>query len=689
MIKRPAFSAMLGLLVAAALVLGAWPQTGQDLFQKALRLETNEGKWSEAIGIYRQILEQFPDNRELAAEAQFRIGMCYERLGKEEAQNAYQAVIQGYGEQKAVVAKARDRLSRLARPEESPEEPEGIRIQQVLTKPGTDFLGSISPDGRFLAHIYWGEGDLAIRDLATGEDRLLTHEADADKGFAMDPVFSKDGKRIAYAWWNSGHTHDLFIIDVNDPKPRRLYRREGEHVGPAAWLSDEILVFNRMRFETRIGQVCTLDISDGTIQELKTFGSREWPNLSCSPDGRSIAYDFPKEADNEKRDITLLEIRGGTEIALIEHPADDRVLGWVPGRTELLFISDRSRTWDLYALPMAGGKPSGMEKRIYADIGEVSPVGFARNGDFFFGFIRRILNTFIAPFNPETGEIDERSRRTILGSPWNVGWSPDGRFLTYGRNIEDLKTGEKRRFAENLNFSHPVRWSPDGNTILVIGRDKDKIRTEGYKGGVYTVDLRTGDVTEVVALSDLQYAVPGDDAFPLSDVEWSADGKSIFYLLFHDRLVKRDLATGEDTVLYKSPKFDRGVLQRSPDGRRLLLSAPSGEEGKGRLFTIPVDGGKEEEVCAHQGISYGGGAWWPVDGKYIYFRGGPGGPGMWRVAAKGGIPERIWQSDRGFDIHGFSPDGKEIAMARSESTTEIRVIKNLVRELEKLDKTPQ
>ncbi|MBN2266649.1 MAG: hypothetical protein JW775_12640, partial [Candidatus Aminicenantes bacterium] len=230
-----------------------------------------------------------------------------------------------------------------------------------------------------------------------------------------------------------------------------------------------------------------------------------------------------------------------------------------------------------------------------------------------------------------------------------------------------------------------VRWSPDGNTILVIGRDKDKIRTEGYKGGGYTVDLRTGDVTEVVALSDLQYAVPGDDAFPLSDVEWSTDGKSIFYLLFRDRLVKRDLATGEDTVLYKSSHFDRGVLQRSPDGKRLLLSTPSGEEGEGRLFTIPVDGGKEEEVCTHKGVGYKDGAWWIAEGKYIYFK---RGPDLWRVAAAGGVPERIWQSDGNYNIHGFSPDGKEIAMARSESTTEVRLIKNLVKELEKLDKAP-
>lgn len=676
---------ILGLLVAAAL-LGAVPQTAEDLFQKALRLETNEGKMAEAIALYQTVLKKFPENRQVAAEAQFRIGLCYERLGNQEAQNAYQTVIEDFGEQKGVVAKAKERLARLARPAERPEEPEGIRIIQVLTKPYTDYLGSVSPDGRFLAHIHWGEGDLAVRDLTTGEDRLLTHDADVVKGYAMGPQFSKDGKWIAYSWWIRPDTYDLLLVNVNDPQPRRLYHQEGEIMSPVDWLSDEVFIFTKRNRETKKGHICSLNISNGTVHELKAYDSGVLYGFSCSPDEKSIVYGVRSDTDGGKFDINLMSLQEGSEIPLIKHPADDRVLGWVPGRTELLFISDRSGTWDLWALPVADGKPAGTAKRVYTDIGEVHPVGFARNGDCFVGLIRRISNTLLVPFNPETGEIDERSGRSLLGSPWSVGWSPDGRFLTYGRNIEDLKTGEKQKFAETLGFSHPVCWSPDGNTVLVIGRHKDKIREEGYKGGVYAVDLKTGGVTEVVGLSDLQYNPPGDDAFPISDVQWSSDGKSLFYLLFTDRLVKRNLATGEEKILYKHPSFRRGILKRSPDGTRLLLATGSTEERKSRLFTIPVEGGKETDLCPPQGLNISS-AIWPPDGKYIYFQEYRGWETIfWRVAAGGGVPEKIWRSESRAEIHDIRPDGKEIAMARSESTTEIRVIKNLVRELEKVFK---
>jgi Tol biopolymer transport system component len=697
MSNKPARLAVLGFLVTAV-VLGAYAQTGEDLFQKALRLETNEGKWMEAINLYLTILKKSPDNRQLAAEAQFRIGLCFERLGNEKAQNAYQAVIQNYGEQKDVVAKAKDRLSKLTRPSEKSEEPEGIRIKQVWKKPYTDSLGSVSPDGRFLAYVHWGEGDLAIHDLVTGEDRILTHTADAARGFAMEPTFSRSGKQIVYSWWKPYHTYDLLLIEVDHPSPRLLYRREGEHVGPAAWLSDNELIFSRYNYQTKIAQVCSLSVSDGTIHELKTFDIRKWPRLSCSPDEKSIAYDFANETDSGKFDINLLTMQGGNEISLVKHPANDRTLGWVPGRKEFLFISDRSGTWDLWAIPVDDGKPSGQEKRIYTDIGDVQPVGFTQNGDCFFGFNRRNFNAYVAPFNAETGALEENSGKPLLGSNLGGQWSPDGQFLTYVKlndkaesplqlTIRDLKTGEERRLADNLNMAMSSCWSPDGNSILVVGFEKS-IRTKS--AGIYRVDVRTGQATQILNLSDYKDKInpPDDDAFPLSDVQWSLDGKSVFFLFFTDRLVKRDLASGEDKILYKHSRFERNVLARSPDGRSLLFAVRSPEDKKSHLYTMPAEGGNIRELCtAQEAASLEMGMWSP-DGKYVYFTEMKDeGTSLWRIPAAGGIPQKTWQSKDRAEIFGFHPDGKQIALAIYERELEIRVIKNLVQELEKFNKT--
>jgi len=694
MSNKSAFLGILGLLVAAA-VLGAVSQTGEDLFQKALRLETNEGKWTEAIGLYQAILKQSPENRQLAAEAQFRIGLCFERLGNEKAQNAYQAVIQDYGEQKDIVAKAKDRLSKLARPSEKPEEPEGIRIKQIWKKPYTDFLGSVSPDGRFLAHVYWGEGDLAIRDLTSGKDRILTHEAGAAAGFAMNPTFSRNGKKIAYSWWNANHTYDLLVVDVDDPSPRRLYRHEGEHVYPGKWLSEDGLIIFRHNYAAGTIQVCLLSISSGAIRVLKTF-EKVFPSVACSPDGAYIAMDYA-DTKGGKRDISLLAMDGSGEVPLVKHPAADRLFGWVPGRKEFLFISDRTGTWDLWAITVDGGRPSGEPKRIYTDIGQVDPVGFTQNGDCYFGFNRRNFYAYVAPFNVETGELQEKSGRTLSGSIIGAQWSPDGRNLAYIKmnertqsplqlTIQDLKTGEERQPTENLGMSMSLCWSPDGNSILVTGVAKAKIRTEGRpRGGISTVDVKTGQTTEVLNLSDYKdkFNPPDDDAYPISDVRWSSDGKCIFYLFFTDRLVKRDLATGEEKVLYRHTRFERSVMDRSPDGRTLLFAVRSPEDKKSHLYTMPVEGGEIKELCTSQSIAMG---LWSPDGKYAYFTEYKDGTTLWRVPAEGGVPQEVWHSKDRAEVYGFHPDGKQLALSIYEREMEIRVIENLVEELDKVFK---
>jgi Tol biopolymer transport system component len=687
------------LLTASCLlfVFGSVPsqESAEEVFEKAVYYEDVQGDLQKAIELYEQILKQFQENRQIAANAQLHIGLCYEKLGLREATSAYQNVIQNYGEQKEAVAKAQERLSKLERPGRKSEEPEGIRIRQIWKKPYLDSLGSVSSDGRFLSFVYWGAGDVAIHDLRSGEDHILTHEADSTTGFAQSPKFSKNGKQIAYSWWKPHHTYELFLIDVDNPSPRLIYRQKGEHVYPVTWLSDKELVFIRSEFETRINQICSFNILDGTIRALKTFESGNWPQLSCSLDEKYTAYDFADETDNGNSDINLLAREGGREISLVKHPANDKVMGWVPGRKEFLFISDRSGTWDLWAVPLDDGKPSGPVKRIYTDIGLVRPMGFTQNGDCFFGFSRRNFNAYIAPFNAETGELKEKSGKSILGSNYGIKWSPDGRYLTYIKfktktnnplqlTIQDVETGEERTILNNLRMTISPCWSPDGNSILVVGRDKNKSRAKGHKGGIYRVDVKTGQTSEVLLLSDYTYNTPGDDAFPLSDIQWSADGKSIFYLFFKDRLVKHDLATGEDKILYKHSHFARGVLTRSPDGKNLLLATRSTEDGKSRLFTIPVEGGEEKELCTPQEASGFYAAMWSPDGKYIYFTERSEGTSLWRIPVEGGVPKKVWQSKDRAEIFSIHPDGKQVALAIRERELEIRVIENLVQELQKI-----
>jgi Tol biopolymer transport system component len=577
---------------------------------------------------------------------------------------------------------------------ENVKESDGIRIKQIWKEPYTDYLGTVSYDGRLRSYVYWGNGDVAVQNILTGENQILTHTADLGDtiGFAQNPVISKNGKQIAYSWWKPRHTFDLLLIDIDNPSPHLLYRQDGEEVYPVTWLSDNKLIIYRYNTKTLTAQITSFNISDHKLLELKTFNWRKWPQVSCSPDGKYIAYDFAIEADNGNFDINMLPLDGSSEISIVKHPANDRVLGWVPGRNEFLFISDRLGTWDLWTISFDAGKPSGLPKRIYTDIGEVEPMGFTKNGDCFVGFSRQSFNTYIAPFNPETCELKEASGKPIIGSNYWVKWSPDGQYLVYTKErkliVQDIKTGSERKLAENMLFLMAPCWSPDGNSIAIFGFEKNKYQTKGYKGGIYFVNVDTGQTTEIILVSDYKYTVPDDDSPVISDIEWSSDGKSIFFLFFKDWLIEHNLETGEDKILYKHSFFERGVLKLSPDGKNLLFGLRYPGDEKSRLFTIPVEGGKEKLVCTAQEDKVFGKALWSPDGKYIYFTENREKPNLWRIPAEGGKPQKVWHSENRVDIFSFHPDGNQIAFSIVERTTEVRMIENLVQELDKLERLP-
>jgi len=76
--------------------------------------ENGEGDLDAAIKLYRKIVSKHADTTEVAARAQLRIGMCYEKLGREQATEAYQKVIERFPGEAEIVQQARERLQALA-----------------------------------------------------------------------------------------------------------------------------------------------------------------------------------------------------------------------------------------------------------------------------------------------------------------------------------------------------------------------------------------------------------------------------------------------------------------------------------------------------------------------------------------------------------------------------------------------
>ena len=98
-----------------------------------------------------------------------------------------------------------------------------IRVTEVCAD--CDFLGSPSPDGRYLSQTDWSSGDLAIYDFESRESRRVTNKesSSAGAGQAYRSIFSPDGRFIAFKGLSSART-SIRIIALLRYESRRSVR---------------------------------------------------------------------------------------------------------------------------------------------------------------------------------------------------------------------------------------------------------------------------------------------------------------------------------------------------------------------------------------------------------------------------------------------------------------------------------
>ncbi len=215
---------------------------------------------------------------------------------------------------------------------------------------------SISSDGRFLVYedLYvsekGAEDHVFVLDLKTRERRRLTKAGTGEAGVA---ALSADGKEIAYEWINPAGVHELRIIGIDGSGDRIIYSNPNvsNWVDSMDWSPNGSHVLAILRVGGGTYQIVLVSVANGSVRVLRSFDwYPQWGKMSFSPDGRYVAYDFPSEKGARQRDIFLLPIDGGPRIPLVVHPASDFFLGWTSDRRQILFLSDRSGTWDAWTL---------------------------------------------------------------------------------------------------------------------------------------------------------------------------------------------------------------------------------------------------------------------------------------------------------------------------------------------------
>ncbi|MCH7823711.1 MAG: PD40 domain-containing protein [Acidobacteria bacterium] len=615
-----------------------------------------------------------------------------------EAREAYEQVLIDYAEQADMVAEARARLVALE-PLTRAGSALGIVVRQVWAR-ADDILGAPSPDGRYLSFSKQEPPSMSIRDLATGETfDLDTTSWEPTDRFAGESVWSPDGRSLAYAWWRNGR-YELRVANLDDLEPRVVYRSEDVvYPRPDAWTPDGDRILTLVERADGSHQIAFIDLADGSLRALKSMDWRRPMNMSLSPDGRWIVYDFPPRPGAPERDLFVLAADGSSDTVVVSHPADDYGPLWTPDGDEIVFGSNRSGTVDVWKVGVVEGHhdtdPMLVKKSVYG----LHPMGFSRDGSYFYSQEFLGSDVYVTELGAD-GKLAGPPQKLMLryeGGDGPAIWSPDGERLAYlsgasgapglpGRRalvIRSLQSGDEHELLPQLRRFEPADWDPDGDSILVRGQD-----TRG-RWGFYEIDVRSGAVTIIV-----QEAPGSRGAFRMPTL--SRDGRMLYYVsswgLWRDdeTIVARDRARKIEDHLYTGHVHQIAV---SPDSRRLVFTYDEG------IALLPASGGVPHEIfrIVPEGVSatpewkqehpeaktIGGEAlFWTPDGRYVVFvMASPESQTdeLWRVPVGGGPPELLGTSERPLRGVTLHPDGSRILSYRGDGNrADVWVMENFL-----------
>jgi len=577
---------------------------------------------------------------------------------------------------------------------------------------------SMSPDRRYLCHTGWEQGEIFIRELATGEQRTIkSTKRVPEESKPSSPILSPDNKIIAYHV-GFRERSDVCLIGTDGSGQRVLYpgiiRSALEPAGsgpalpypgnvrPVQWFPDgsRFLAMrwpDVMHFFNDI-EIVSVSLADGSTEIIKKLtGEFYGTTIRLSPDAKAVAYELASKDTPKKRDIFAIDIDSKQETPLVVHAANDRLLDWTPDGRHILFVSDRMGPWSIWLVPVTMGQGQGVPELVGRSTGPIGPVGFAEDGSYCYRIAYRDTDIHTAVVDLATSQLLSAPARLGVTGSDVADWSPDGKYLAYCApsaasseqrviRIRSLDTGQEREIPDKVTGFNYLRWSPDGRSLLASGLVAYKPEDVLLPSRVYRIDAVIGD--SMILLDTKEHEV--------RMAELSPDGKILYYTT--NTIIRREIDSGQERILFTySPKAPWAGSALSPNGEFIAVASNEGtkekaEGGVKKILLIPSQGGQATELLRwdQEAASFLTQTGWSGDGKTVLFtlhREPVAGKNpkevneFWQVSIEGGEPRKIFETDlhiqhsRCFRVH---PDGQRIAFSVTTAHGELWAMENFL-----------
>jgi len=371
--------------------------------------------------------------------------------------------------------------------------------------------------------------------------RLTTHN-----GTEINPVFSPDGKHIAFSGQYDGNT-DVYIVATDGGEPKRLtYHPYGDTV--CGWTPDGksvLFASGRDTVPRPFNRLWTITINGGMPKPLPLPMADKGV---YSPDGRRLAYVRLPDATN-----TWRHYRGGQTTAVWLIDLDDFELEKIPRENSndtdpmwmddtVYFISDRNHTMNLFSYDVNSKEVKQLTFHEDFDIKR------ARSGG---GLVVYEQAGYLHIFDPKSGQ-STQLHMDIRG---------------------DLP-GLRPHFAKVSNLIKSADISPSGVRAVIEAR-----------GDIFTLPAKKGDVR------NLTQSPGANDRYPT----WSPDGLKIAYFSdesgeYELKIIDQKGQKQSHSLTLESPSFFYQP-RWSPDSKKIAFA-----DKRLNLWFIDVGSGEATKI---------------------------------------------------------------------------------------------
>lgn len=639
------------ILVAASSVAfapDAFGQSGEDLFQQALRTERLSGNMEAAIALYEQIVEEHGDDRELSANALLQLARAYEALGRTEARRAYGRLLNDYPDYPQVVVEARAGYERTREPvaeaatKQEPLSRTAVQVPEWFNR----WDSSVSPSGRYLVGASWRSAQspgVGLLDIQTGEEHVFPLQIEPEVE-GWNPRMSPDESRIVLSWLLSQWSTDLVLVDVESGEyelifdSSRYYREErgidveDASVRPHQWSADGNRILLNTAFRAR-GQnrseggeeLGIFDLTSGTFQVFaagEQTNGYAWEKMCWSADERYVFADFWEMGDLQSPSlderlneyIRRFDTQTGEAIDWRRQEGADFSLAscdWT--REEVVYVATgvASRLLRSASFTDIDFRDDPVLSRLHED--DRMALGNAQ-GDLV-SWRESFATTFVAQVDLSTGTLTGPSKR-IAQNFRPATWSPEGDelLLHRGTGVTIWSEDGETRTIKGMPSGRSAYWLADGNVYYYEpARNAAEDWTQNFD--VHVLNRATGEATLVLSA---EHANEMGVRFRLAREHgianvWNSERQCLQRLDLESRELS-DWACFEPgyfkvansfqlgpTLLNEAPEGSRNYVFRAPRADGLLdIGVLNTEEDAPRVVTIDPrnENGQELEYRA-------------------------------------------------------------------------------------------